>query len=203
MPKTRLSGAQSREPPLRTGDVARACGVTPDGVLHWIRSGKLRAFRTPGGHYRVRPDDLTALMRQTGSGPASPSQAGPSRILVVDDDQAVLSLLAELLRDQGYAVRTAVDTTGALEEIARHAPDLLLTDIALPGEGGTALTRALRADPGCSAVPVIAITGAFEDERLERIYAAGADLCLSKPFHADHLLGEIRRLLGNRRGGHR
>ncbi|MFQ5855968.1 MAG: helix-turn-helix domain-containing protein [Anaerolineae bacterium] len=52
--------------PITTGTVARYCGVTRNGVIRWIRQGKLEAFRTPGGHYRIRKADFRAFLKKFG-----------------------------------------------------------------------------------------------------------------------------------------
>jgi len=52
--------------PVTTGKVARYCGVTRNGVIRWIRQGKLKAFRTPGGHYRIRKADFRAFLERFG-----------------------------------------------------------------------------------------------------------------------------------------
>lgn len=181
---------------LSTGAVARACGVTRDSVVRWIRAGHLRAFQTPGGHFRVLRDDLALLLR--GQGRLDPGPPPAPRILVVDDDDGVRDLLCDLLRGEGFEVATAASP----DEARRAAlPDLLITDIVLPGGDGHGLTREMRARPGGAVLPIIAITGAFDDDRLGEVYAAGADVCLAKPFQPGQLLGEIRRLLGRRSPG--
>ncbi|MFQ5720560.1 MAG: response regulator [Acidobacteriota bacterium] len=180
---------------LSTGSVARVCGVTRDGVVHWIRSGKLAASRTPGGHYRVRRDDLATFLGRSRRRFTTPARHETPRILVVDDEPCLLDLLRELLEGEGYAVTSAEGPAVAREIVAEVAPDLVITDVALPDGGGAGLTRSLRADPLLGSVPVIAITGAFAAEPVEAIYAAGADVLIAKPFRPEHLLGEIRRLL--------
>ncbi len=203
MPKTPkgekgpLSRPGRGDAPLSTGAVARACGVTRDGVLHWIHAGKLRAFRTPGGHFRVRPEDLTAFLRESGRRhqPLTAAGSGPARILVVDDEGEIRDMLRELLEDAGYEVVVAGAADAALDAIARRVPDLVITDLAMPGENGADLTRRLRHDPHLASLPVIAVTGALDEDRLEEIYAAGADLLICKPFLPAHVLGEVRRLL--------
>jgi len=182
---------------LSTGAVARACGVTRDSVVRWIRAGHLRAFQTPGGHFRVRREDLALLLR----GRPDPGRASAPRILVVEDDEGVRDLVADLLRDEGFEVSTAATSDEARRAADALPPDLLITDVVLPGGDGPGLTRELRARPGGAVLPIIAMTGAFEDDRLAVVYAAGADVCLAKPFQPGQLLGEIRRLLGRRGPG--
>ena len=184
---------------LSTGAVARACGVTSDSVVRWIRAGHLRAFQTPGGHFRVLRADLDLLLR--GSGRPEPGPGPAPRILVVEDDDGVRDLLADLLRGEGFEVSTATTTDEARRAASVVLPDLLITDVVLPGGDGPGLTRDLRARPGGAVLPIIAMTGAFEDDRLAVVYAAGADVCLAKPFQPNQLLGEVRRLLGRRGPG--
>jgi excisionase family DNA binding protein len=201
MPKTRKRGTEGLGrrridvEPFSTGDVARRCGVSRAGVLHWIRAGSLVAFRTPGGHFRIRPEDLGAFLRRSSRRHAALTRPGEGHILVVDDDGNIRQLLRDLLQGAGYRVQTAAAAEEALESILETAPDLVITDLALPGEGGAALTRALRTDPSLAQVPVIAVTGQDGEERLREVSRAGADLLVRKPFDLDHLLAEIRRLL--------
>ncbi len=200
MPKTRKSGKTpadegGRHRFLTTGDVARLCGVTRDGVGHWIRAGKLPAFRTPGGHFRVRAEDLRAFLRGTPAGRAT-AQSPETKVLVVDDEAAIRSLLSDLLVEEGFQVQVAADARQALNQVLTAPPALVITDISLPGTNGTDLVRLLRQRPELAGIPIIAVTGVFDHEVTARIYAAGVDLLLAKPFRPDHLLGEVRRLLG-------
>jgi excisionase family DNA binding protein len=197
-PRKRLHSRPFKEPTvLSTGAVARACGVTPDGVLHWIHAGKLPAFRTPGGHFRVRREDLTEFLRASGCHHPLPQHTGGARVLVVDDEAPFRELLRELLDHAGYEVMVAGGAGEAMERIADHRPDLVITDIAMPGENGAELTRTLRQEPALAQVPVIAVTGAFNERSLTDIYQAGADVLLSKPVRLEHLLAEVHRLLSD------
>jgi excisionase family DNA binding protein len=179
---------------LTTGDVARLCGVTRDGVGHWIRAGKLPAFRTPGGHFRIQADDLQAFLRRSGSGGPVTSTTGQC-ILVVDDEPAIRALLSELLSDAGFEVVTASCVQEALVATRARSPHLVITDVALPGDDGTELARALRRQPAMAAIPIIAVTGVFDSRVTQRVYGAGIDLLLAKPFRPDQVVGEVRRLL--------
>jgi excisionase family DNA binding protein len=195
--KKRHSRPVNESAVLSTGAVARACGVTPDGVLHWIHAGKLPAFRTPGGHFRVRREDLTEFLRASGCHHSLPLNADGALVLVVDDEAPFRELLRELLDQAGYRVTLAGGAREAMERIANHRPDLVITDIAMPGEDGTELTRTLRREPALAQVPVIAVTGAFNERSLADIYQAGADVLLSKPVRLEHLLAEVQRLLSD------
>jgi two-component system response regulator MprA len=120
---------------------------------------------------------------------------GPS-ILVVDDDAAIRRVLSRGLAAEGYEVATASDGGGALVELERHVPDLVVLDVGLPGLDGLAVARRARAK-GVS-VPILMLTA--RDDVADRVAGldAGADDYLVKPFATDELLARIRALL--RRG---
>lgn len=199
MPKTLKSAKAPAEEGgrsglLSTGDVARLCGVTRDGVGHWIRAGKLPAFRTPGGHFRVRAEDLRHFLRRS-AGHETGREGRRQSILVVDDEPAIRALLSDILAAAPYPVVTAASADEALRLALADPPLLLITDVALPDGDGTELVRNLRRRPELAGLPIIAVTGVFDSEVTSRVYAAGVDLLLAKPFRPDHLLGEVRRLL--------
>jgi DNA-binding response OmpR family regulator len=118
------------------------------------------------------------------------------RILVVEDDPAILTGLTDLLEGDGYAVEQAADGTAALACHARAAPDLVLLDVMLPGASGYDVCRQIRrTDP---ATPVIMLTA--KGEEVDRVVGLelGADDYVVKPFGASELLARIRAVL--RRG---
>jgi two-component system chemotaxis response regulator CheY len=111
-------------------------------------------------------------------------------ILVVDDDEIILSTLALFLADEGYAVVTAGNGQEALERAARQHLQLILLDMKMPVMDGWAFAAAYRERPGPHA-PIIVMTAA-RDAR-GRAAEIAADGCLAKPFDLDHLLDLVRR----------
>ncbi len=117
------------------------------------------------------------------------------RILIVDDHPANLKLAAEVLRFDGYDVETAVDAPSALAKLTAHRPDLLLTDIAMPGMDGLSLTRLLKADPATRRLPIVALTASAMKGDDARILAAGCDGYVAKPIDTRQLGRQLREFL--------
>jgi len=117
------------------------------------------------------------------------------RILVVDDQRTNAELMADLLGQRGYQVRTALDGEKALEIVRSEPLDLVVSDIMMPGVDGYELCRRLRADVGTALLPVVLVTSL--DPQAERVKGieAGADDFLSKPVNWTELFARVRSLL--------
>jgi CheY-like chemotaxis protein len=119
----------------------------------------------------------------------------PKRILVVDDNFANLKLASDLCACEGYLVDRAMNAEGAQEAIARHVPDLVLMDLALPGMDGIELTRQLRSREATRAIPVVALTAFAMKRDEERALEAGCDAYIAKPIDTRSLPAMLERLL--------
>lgn len=118
------------------------------------------------------------------------------KILVVDDDQDLLSLVGFALSQSGLAVVKATDVASANRVFAQEAPDLAILDINLPDGTGFEICEAIRRQ---SRIPVMMLTARGEEEDLVRALDLGADDYLTKPFSPRTLLARVRALL--RRAG--
>jgi DNA-binding response OmpR family regulator len=118
------------------------------------------------------------------------------KILIVDDDPDLLSLVAFALAQSGFVVVKAVDVPSALRVFADEAPDLAILDVNLPGGSGFDICTAIRRQ---SRIPVMMLTARGEEEDLVRALDLGADDYLTKPFSPRTLLARSRALL--RRAG--
>jgi two-component system OmpR family response regulator len=116
----------------------------------------------------------------------------PDRILIVDDDAEIRSLLGEYLRKNGYETAVAAEGRAMWAALARGKVDLIVLDLMLPGEDGLTLCRKLRAE---SDTPVIMLTA--RGEETDRIVGLemGADDYLAKPFSPRELLARIKSVL--------
>lgn len=117
------------------------------------------------------------------------------RILVVEDDRETRQFYSEALGRGGFQVEQAHNGHQALEKALSSPPDVILTDIAVPGLDGIELCQRLRADSRTRKIPVLAITGYDDRQYPSRATMAGADQVLTKPCEAEVIVGEARRLL--------
>ena len=103
-------------------------------------------------------------------------------ILIVDDNPINLKLAADVLEGEGYLIEKAVDAENAQEILKRTTPDLILTDIAMPGMDGLTLTRKLKADEKFRHVPVVAMTAFAMKGDEQKARDAGCDGYITKPI---------------------
>ncbi len=117
------------------------------------------------------------------------------RLLVVDDEVNLLRAVAAMLRAEGYEVTTARSAREALTHVARSVPDLVVSDIRMPGMDGYQLARSLRDSPRTSLVPIVFLTAKGGTEDRVEGFRTGVDAYLTKPFEPEELLAVIRSIL--------
>jgi len=169
----------SDEKPLSTGEVARLLHVSPVAVLFWIRAGKLKAGRVPGGRYRIAREDFRKFVADNQL-PATFEPSPPRRVLVVDDEAAVRDAFQAALQAKGYEVVLASDGKEALRTLRLERFDLIFLDILLPKIGGSSVLKAIkRRDPEAL---VVIITGyPYHEETLDAL-DYGPAMLLPKPI---------------------
>jgi len=117
-------------------------------------------------------------------------------VLVVEDDFDTLNPLAELLRLKSYEVRTATDASQGLTIARQQRPDLIITDIALPGRSGLHFISAVRGDEQIKSTPILVISGCGPMVLVEA-EAAGANCCLEKPIRIELFWAALDQVLGS------
>lgn len=117
------------------------------------------------------------------------------RLLVVDDEPNLLRAVAACLKTEGYEVNTARSGREALVQMAEVIPDLVVSDIRMPGMDGYQLARQLRGSPRTALVPIVFLTA--KDETSDRIegFRAGVDAYLTKPFEPEELIAVVNGIL--------
>lgn len=124
------------------------------------------------------------------------------RVLAVDDDESTQELVATMLLMYGVSVRTAGRATDAIDILSQWRPDVLLTDIAMPGEDGYALMRRVRAmPPPLGSIPAVALTAFTDPQSVQRAFAAGFDAHLGKPLEPHVLADALAKVLQMKRAG--
>jgi two-component system sensor histidine kinase/response regulator len=119
---------------------------------------------------------------------------GP-RILVIEDDAAIRATLVDILELNSFHVASAVNGLDGLARAQRDHPDVILTDVMMPGMDGFGLIKALKADDGTRAIPIIVISASVEPERMRHAMDLGAEDFLFKPFTEDQVLSSLRARL--------
>lgn len=117
------------------------------------------------------------------------------RLLVVDDEPNLLRAVAAVLRGEGFEVAAARNGREALVSVAQNLPDLIVSDVRMPGMDGYALARKLRHAPHSAMIPIVFLTAKDETEDRIEGFRAGVDVYLTKPFEPDELVAVIKNIL--------
>jgi CheY-like chemotaxis protein/ribonuclease BN (tRNA processing enzyme) len=128
-------------------------------------------------------------------GPHAPKIQTRARILVADDDQAILQVLETVLSGDGYQVITAADGDGAVELARTDSFDLIMLDVQMPKLDGLAAARLLRREPKLANVPIVMLTARTADKDIEAAFAEGVTDYITKPFAVAQLRARVRSWL--------
>ena len=176
---------------LTSYQVGSLLQVNPSSVNKWVKDGRIPAFRTPGGHRRIRAADLVAfLQKHSMPVPQSLHNAAKKRLLIVDDDPKQLSALERLFKAHRsrLEVRYASNGIDALVQVGAFQPQMVLLDVYMSELDGIEVCRRLKANPETEAMSVVIVTGQLTPEVEKSALEAGAHRCMHKPIDVETVL---------------
>lgn len=180
---------------LTTGEVAKICNVAPRTVSKWFDSGSLRGYRIPGSKDRRIPvGELIKFMRAHGI-PMEGISSGRTRVLIVDDEAEITSVLHKVLSEQtNYEVRVSSSAFEAGMECERFKPHVVLLDIHLgDGASGDArqVAKLVRENDNLQMTRIVAMSAKLTDGQVQGLRPLGFDSFLKKPFQVRQVVEAI------------
>ncbi len=184
-------------------EVAKLCGVVNQTAINWIRNKHLKAFNTPGGQFRVYPEDLIEFMTSRNiQVPAelrelcSSALNGPKSLLIVDDDRGLNTVVAKYIEKkfESITVYQAFDGFEAGSIMTEKQPGILLLDLDLPGIDGFDLCRRINESDRFGKPEIIVITALENDEIEVRVKEFGINSFMKKPLDLVRLVDIVRNI---------
>lgn len=181
---------------LTTDEVLDYLHVNLRTIYRLIKAGRIPAVRV-GRQWRFRKRDIDAWLsgkrRVRRATPGSQASLRP-KILVVDDEESVRTLVGKALVDAKYEVDTAADGSAALDQLRAADYDLLITDLKMPGMDGLTVIREVRRHQ--TDLPIVIITGYSTEASAIEALNLGVTGYLTKPFRLPRILAVTARALG-------
>ncbi|MCF0241260.1 MAG: response regulator [Treponema sp.] len=178
-------------------EVANICGVVNQTAINWINTGHLKAFKTPGGQYRVYPSDLLSFMHERKMYIpqslmdicADKDQNQAKTLLVIDDDIAFNSVVVKFIGERmpQIAISSAHDGFEAGVQMSSNRPRCIILDIDLPGVNGIELCRKIHDTEMYGKPKIIVVTGLQDAEVEEKVKSLGADFFFKKPVQLSEI----------------
>ncbi len=180
---------------------SKQCNVSPKTIINWIESGHITAYKTVGGHRRIKQSDLVAFMTKQGIPiPEDTPVEERTRILVVDDDPIIVETIVQSLEEDehDYEVISASDGFEAGIQVNHFKPHLLILDIMMPDIKGYEVCKKIKNEEETKDIKIIVLSAYLDEEKFKKMKEHGADVCFSKPLPLPQLKEEVARLLGGK-----
>lgn len=180
-----------------TGEAAEVCKVSQQTVIRCFDSGRLNGFRVPGSKFRRIPRSELIKFMQENDIPTDVLEGPAKRVLVVDDDPAILELFTDLLgRDPRWEIKTAATgyDAGLLTESFR--PHMVILDYMLPDINGHIVCQRLRENESLKHTKVIIVSGVVNQAEIDKLLKSGADDFVKKPFNVQQIVDKMVMLSG-------
>jgi excisionase family DNA binding protein len=184
---------------LTVSQASKYCNVSSKTIINWIEAGHLKAYKTVGGHRRIKREDLDQFLKDKGMPlPEEPKGEERKKILVVDDDKIIVETIVQSLEEDeyGYEMISASDGFEAGLQVSHFKPDLLILDIMMPDINGYEVCQKVKSNPESKDTKIIVLSAYLNDEAFKQMKEYGADACFSKPLPLEQLKYEVAKLLG-------
>lgn len=186
------------EPLLTTSDVAEYCRVTRMGVSRWIRDGKLKAYRTPGGHFRILRSDFREFLERFGL-PVDATLYGDDerqRVLVLSSNQGDASFISDALESGSrYQVTWSCDAYDAGIKVATLNPDLIVVDMGITSLDSFDLSSRIKRDPLTAHIKILGLVEASSLDVEARLRSCGVSAFLVRPLSGQDIGKVVGSLL--------
>ncbi len=179
---------------LTSHEVGELLQVNPSSVNKWVNEGRITAFRTPGGHRRIRMADLLDFLRRHKMPiPKGIASSVRRRVMIVYDNARNLKALDRLMKLYASQIQLSLISNGidALVKVGTLKPDVMMIDVLMSGLDGVEVCRRLKANPETERIDVLITSGHLTRELEKRAFSAGARACLRKPVPLETLLIEL------------
>jgi excisionase family DNA binding protein len=195
----------TNEDVLSTREAAERLGVALRTVQLWVESGVLPAWKTAGGHRRISRTAVERLIEERRNALAGDERSEPVdpnalfKVMVVEDEPQLLQLLIMVIKgwELPLEVSGARDGFDALLQMGRSCPDLLITDLNMPGMDGFKMIASLRAQGAAfGAMDIVVVTALTEAEIAQRGGLPDGVRVFHKPVPYDHIEQLVRDRLG-------
>ena len=177
---------------------SKYCRVSPQTIINWIEAGNIKAYKTVGGHRRIKRSDLEQFMKTQGIPvPEGDVSEERKRILVVDDDPIIVETIVQSLEEDefDYEVISASDGFEAGLQVNHFRPHIVILDIMMPDIKGYDVCEKIKSNPDTKNTKVIVLSAYLDEEEFKKMKDHGADACFSKPLPLPQLKEEVARFL--------
>jgi len=179
-----------------TGEAAGLCNISQQTIIRCFDRGRLHGFRVPGSRFRRIPrEELIRFMRENDI-PTGNLEPSSKRVLVVDDDEMIIDLFREVFApDERFEIKTATTGYDAGVLTEQFRPELLILDYMLPDVNGNVVCKTVRRNSDLAHTKIIVVSGVVNQDEVEELLKAGADVFVKKPFNIDKLIERVEELL--------
>ena len=178
---------------LTSHEVGALLQMDPSSVVKWVNDGILPAYRTPGGHRRIRSSDLLNFLREHSMYIPDALRGGVVKALLVDDDTSFLQAMSRSMKSHKDKVELTTVASGieALVRVGAEKPDVLVIDVHMPELDGLEVVRRLKANADTRNISIILFTGKPGPDLEKKALEVGAKALLPKPLTAARLVEAI------------